>query len=79
MDIVTLYFRVERCCVQPQQSGGAGLVTAGLVEGAADKVDLEAFYFVIEIYAAGEVDVTGDAFGIGDHFEGKFRIANLGA
>ena len=55
------------------------MVAGGLVEGAADEIDLEFFDFVVEIYAAGDVDVGGGAFGLADHFEGEGRIADFGA
>src|ERR1044072_93264 len=55
LDVVGLDLGVERGGVHPEQPGGAGLVAAGLVEGAADDVDLEAAHVVVDVDAAAHV------------------------
>ena len=40
----------------------AGLVPTSLFQGSADQIDLESFDPVVEIYAAGDIDIVGPAF-----------------
>ena len=53
-------------------------MAAGLVQGAADEVDLELFYLVVKVDAAGDVDLRRRAFGTFYHLERERRIADLG-
>ena len=55
------------------------MVSAGLVEGAANQIYLEFLYFVVEIYAARDVYVCRKSFGAFHHFKGEFGIADFGA
>ena len=66
--VINLDLGVKSRRVEPEQSRSPRLVTAGLIESAADEIDLEFLHFVIEIDAARNVDLCRRTFGRSHHF-----------
>src|SRR5215471_5477777 len=54
-------------------------MTAGLLQGSTDKIDLEFFDLVIEVNAARNINVGRSAFGSLDHLHCKIRVADFGS
>ncbi len=54
--VIRLDLGIERCGVQAEEAGGAGLVAAGLFERATDHIDLEFLDLIIEINTSADVD-----------------------
>src|SRR3569623_2697374 len=78
LDVVAFDLGVECGGVKAEQPGRAGLVSAGLIKGPADQVDLESFDLVVEVYSPGYIDTCRCAFALGYHLESEFRVADLG-